>query len=158
VSRSTAKKFVPALVALLLLGASLAISGCGGSDSSQAEINEAKRAGAAHAREQIRIKQIQHELRALRHGRGGAPVPPSDGSSGSSSASGSSSCGDELSVNSVTTCPFAENVRSSYFEEIGSGSGTVYAYSPTTDQTYSMYCTGSPHECTGGNDAALYFP
>jgi hypothetical protein len=140
---------------------SLSLTACGDSGPSQEELNQAKRAGAAHAREQTRIKQIQHELQALRHGNGGgSPPPASTGGSGSSSGSGgSSTCGGELSVNSVTTCPFAENVQSAYYEEVGSGSGTVYAYSPVTERDYAMYCTpGSPHECTGGNDAAVYFP
>jgi hypothetical protein len=139
----------------------IGLAACGDSGSSQEEIDQAKQAGAAHAREQIRIKQIQHELRALRHGNGGRPPTPVPGSGSASSAGsgGASTCGGELSVNSVTTCPFAENVESAYFAEIGSGSGTVYVYSPVTNQTYAMYCTaGSPHECTGGHDAAVYFP
>jgi hypothetical protein len=138
----------------------LAVSACGGSGASQEELDQAKRAGAAHAREQARIKSIQRELRALRHGQpssAAGAVPPSSG--GSSSAGGSSNCGGELSVNSVTSCPFAENVQSAYYEEIGSGSGSVNAYSPATHRSYTMYCTdGTPHECTGGNGAALYFP
>lgn len=137
----------------------LGLATCGDSGPGQEDLNQAKRAGAAHAREQIRIKQIQHELRALRHDNSGSsPTPPAtDGSPPSSGES--STCGSGLSVNSSTTCPFAENVQSAYFEEIGSGSGTVYAFSPVTEQTYAMYCTaGSPHECTGGNNAAVYFP
>jgi hypothetical protein len=28
-----------------------------------------------------------------------------------------------------------------------------------TNRSYNMYCTGtSPHVCTGGNNAAVYFP
>jgi hypothetical protein len=35
----------------------------------------------------------------------------------------------------------------------------VSAYSPTTQQSYAMSCTaGEPHVCTGGNNAAVYFP
>ncbi len=140
---------------------SFALVACGDSGPSDAELNEAKQAGAAHAREQIRIKQIQHELRALRHGGGSGSAAPATtaGSGSSSSTAGASTCGGELSTNSVTTCPFAENVKATYFEEIGSGSGTVYVYSPVTGKSYTMYCTaGSPHECTGGNDAAVFFP
>jgi hypothetical protein len=68
------------------------------------------------------------------------------------------SCGGELEVNSDTTCPFAENVEDDYFAEIGSGSGSIEAYSPVTETFYVMYCTASPHECTGGHNAAVYFP
>ena len=54
---------------------------------------------------------------------------------------------------------FAANVEADYYSEVGSGSGSVYSYSPTTGRYYTMYCSsGSPHECTGGNDASVYFP
>jgi hypothetical protein len=69
------------------------------------------------------------------------------------------SCGGSLSVGPNTTCEFAQNVENDYYAEIGSGSGTVDSYSPAKDRYYSMYCTsGSPHECTGGNNASVYFP
>ena len=65
-------------------------------------------------------------------------------------------CGGGLSVGPNTTCGFGENVRSAYEQ---SGSSVVKATSPTTGRTYTMYCTSaSPHTCTGGNDAAVYFP
>lgn len=145
------------LVALTLVFAS-----CGDSGASQEEIEAARQQGAAKARQQAKISQIQKELRELK-GKGGSPA--AQAAAGSSPApesvpnSGSGYCGGSLSANENTTCGFAENVEQAYFEEIGSGSGTVYAYSPTTGQAYSMYCTaGSPHSCTGGNDAAVYFP
>jgi hypothetical protein len=65
-------------------------------------------------------------------------------------------CGGGLSVGPNTTCGFAENVRSAYER---SGSDVVTAYSPATGRNYTMYCTDtSPHTCTGGNNAAVYFP
>lgn len=144
---------------LLAVGAVMGLTACGDSGASQEEINQARSAGAAHAREQDRIKQIQHELRKLRRGKGSTAVPPSSVPGSSSTSAGSSACGGELSVGPTTTCPFAENVEAAYFAEIGSGSGTVVAYSPVTERTYSMYCTaGTPHVCTGGNDASVYFP
>lgn len=142
----------------------LALLACGDSGASQEELNQAKREASAHTREQLRIKNIQRELRRLRRDGGGTrasdDVVVSDtNTSATSSTSSSSTCGDGLSVNSVTTCPFAKNVQSEYYDVIGSGSGTVYAYSPVTDRGYTMYCTaGSPHECTGGKGAAVYFP
>jgi hypothetical protein len=67
-----------------------------------------------------------------------------------------SDCGGGLSVGPNTSCPFAENVHAEYDR---SGPGWINVYSPVTGRTYSMYCTGgSPHVCTGGNDAAVYFP
>lgn len=65
-------------------------------------------------------------------------------------------CGGGTSVGPNTSCGFARNVRSAYER---SGSSVVTATSPTTGRTYTMYCTsGSPHVCTGGNNAAVYFP
>jgi hypothetical protein len=64
-------------------------------------------------------------------------------------------CGNGLTVGPNTSCPFAENVRAAYQS---SGSGTLNVYSPTTGQSYRMYCTsGSPHVCTGGHGASVYF-
>jgi serine/threonine-protein kinase len=67
-----------------------------------------------------------------------------------------SPCTDGLWVNSVTTCPFAENTRSAYAES--NGSREIQAYSPVTGVTYEMTCGGSnPVVCRGGNNAAVYF-
>jgi len=64
-------------------------------------------------------------------------------------------CGGYLTAGARTSCPFAENVRAEYER---SGSGTLEVYSPTTGLTYRMYCTaGTPHVCTGGNGASVYF-
>jgi len=167
--RSSSKKLSrPPLLALV--GCSLALlgltwAGCGDSGASQEELQSARLAGAKKAREQQKIQQIQKELKALRKHGGSPPRAAVPGSSvppapeGSAPVSSSGNCGGSLSANEHTTCGFAENVENAYFEEIGSGSGTVSAYSPTKEQWYLMYCTaGSPHECTGGNDAAVYFP
>lgn len=147
-------------VALAILG--FALAGCGDSGASSEELEAARKEGAVKAHQAERIRQIQKELKALRKNGGGSGKAAAAGSpapEGSPSSSGSGNCGGSLSANSVTTCGFAENVEDAYYAEIGSGSGTVIAHSPTTGQTYSMYCTaGSPHECTGGNDAAVYFP
>jgi hypothetical protein len=151
------------LLGLTALAAlSLALTACGDSGASQDEIEAARQQGAAKARQQARISQIQKELKELKKGKAGNATAAAAGSSPApegSSSSGSGNCGGSLSANGNTTCGFAANVQQAYFEEIGSGSGTVIAYSPTTGQNYSMYCTaGSPHECSGGNDAAVYFP
>lgn len=146
----------------LAVAISLGFIACGSSGANQEELNQAKREGATQARETARIKQIQHELRKLRRGAGSGNVPvvpAGSAPSGSSTATGTSSCGGELSVGPATTCPFAENVRTAYGEELGSGSGIVYAYSPVTEKLYEMECTaGTPHVCTGGNNASVYFP
>lgn len=143
-------------------GSILALSACGGGGASKEELNQARKQAAAHVHKEVRLRKLERELRHIKKGSPGSTTTTTGGSSVPAPApapSGpSGSCGGELSVNSVTTCPFAENVMEAYFEEIGSGSGTVTAYSPTTERLYRMYCTSSPHECTGGNNAAVYFP
>ena len=65
-------------------------------------------------------------------------------------------CGGGVSVGPNTSCSFAYNVRDEYNS---SGSSVIRVFSPATGRTYTMYCTsGSPHQCTGGNNAAVYFP
>lgn len=158
-------KAIPLKFSLLglatLAALSLVLTACSDSGASQEEIEAARQQGAAKAKQQAKISQIQKELKELKKGKGGnaAAAGGSSPAPEGSSSSGSGNCGGSLSANGNTTCGFAVNVQQAYFEEIGSGSGTVVAYSPTTGQSYSMYCTaGSPHECSGGNDAAVYFP
>ena len=82
------------------------------------------------------------------------PAPATFSNCGGDAASGG------ISVNSVTSCPFAENVESAWDSSGDSGSGTVAAYSPVTGQTYTMYCTpsGTGYEvCTGGSNAYVEF-
>jgi hypothetical protein len=140
-----------------------AVSACGSSGASQDELNEARTEGASQAKQQAKIEGIEKQIKSLRHG-GHAPNRPNTYSPGTSvpnttTASSGSSCGGELSVGANTTCAFAENVENDYFSEIGSGSGSVVSYSPVTGKLYTMYCSaGEPHECTGGNNASVYFP
>lgn len=154
----------PIALVATLIAIAFALSACGNSGASKEELQEARLQGATKAHQQAKIAQIQRELKALRHGGGGAsgaPPPPSSPSPApeSTGTSTSGNCGGGLSANQYTTCGFAENVETDYYSEIGSGSGTVISYSPTTGETYSMYCTaGTPHECTGGNNAAVFFP
>jgi Glucodextranase, domain B len=87
-------------------------------------------------------------------GGNGASVYFSSGSIASAYSLGD--CGGDLSVGPNTSCAFAQNVQATYYQ---SGPGWNTVYSPVTDQTYSIYCTAnSPHVCTGGNNAAVYFP
>lgn len=72
------------------------------------------------------------------------------------SGSGETSCGGGLQVGPNTSCAFAQNVQQSYDS---SGAGEVSVYSPVTNQSYEMNCVpGDPVVCTGGNNAAVYFP
>jgi hypothetical protein len=149
-----------ALAAMGLAAVSLGLSACGSSGASQEELEAARKQGVAKARQQQKIGQIEKELKNLKKGRSdGASAAGGTASPAPESSATSGNCGGSLSVNEQTTCGFAEAVEAAYYAEVGSGSGLVYAYSPTTQREYSMYCTaGSPHECTGGNNAAVYFP
>lgn len=147
---------VPFIATLALLA-----SGCGG--SSEGEIERARNEGAEQARQSERIERLREEVGEL-NGKGGGTgssgSPSSGGSSSGSSGSvaggATSTCGDGVSVGPNTSCPFAFRVADAYRS---SGSSVVDVYSPVTGKTYTMTCTsGSPHVCTGGNDASVYFP
>jgi hypothetical protein len=143
---------VTILIAGALLGSGFATVGCGEDSPSQAELREARLQGAQAAR----LRELERKLRQQERSRadgGAAPhAPPSPGVPQNGNRS---SCGGDLTVGPNTSCPFAESVRSAY-----PGSDTPFeVYSSVTGQTYTMRCsTGSPHVCTGGNDASVYFP
>jgi hypothetical protein len=139
-------------------------AGCGGSSEISPEQvasikTEAKRElqGEQRQREAARrLRDLERELRRLKREK--APPPANGGGSSGGGSAGSSStgssCGGGISVNSVTTCPFAANVAAAFYD---SGPGTVYATSPVTGQTYAMSCSGGVTTvCTGGNGAAVY--
>ncbi len=87
-------------------------------------------------------------------GSSGGSTGGGGSSGGGSSSAASISCGDGLSVNNHTSCPFARAVRDAY--ESSGGEATVVAYSPVTNQAYTMTCTsGIPTVCRGGNDAVV---
>lgn len=152
-------------LSLLVAVAALPAVGCGGNDE---DVERARQEGAREARLQERQKEQRRRQRELEKklkdleerqkngsgggSSGGTPAPPAGGSSGGKD------CGGGLSVNSVTSCAFAENVRAAY-RAAGGGTVTVDVYSPTTDKTYAMTCSGgSPHVCVGGNSARVEFP
>jgi hypothetical protein len=58
----------------------------------------------------------------------------------------------------VTSCPFAENVRDQYVHEpLRATTVTLNAFSPVTDQSYLMTCTGNHVvTCRGGISAVVY--
>ena len=146
-------------------GAAAGLSACGGSGDSEPsaeqvasikrEVLREERAKRRAEEAEQELKKLRGEVEKLKKGRvpraaapGGGSTPPG-GSSG-----GSSACGNGVSVNSVTTCPFAANVAAAFYAD---GPGTVYASSPVTGQTYAMQCSGGvPTVCTGGNGAAVY--
>lgn len=146
-------------------GAAVALSACGGDDSQPSaeqvasikrEVLREERAKQRAEKAERELKQLRREVEKLKKRRVPRAAPQVDGGSSSSggSSSGSSACGNGISVNSVTTCPFAVNVAAAFYAD---GPGTVYASSPVTGQTYAMQCSGGvPTVCTGGNGAAVY--
>lgn len=164
------KHLMLCLSALLCMGA---LSACGGDDADQQrlqaeQIAQAEADGRREARAEQRAKDAADEANKLRRQvdelrRAQARRDKSRGSTSPSPAprtpapttTGSTSCGDGLSVNAVTTCPFARNVRDAYGES--GGSPVLDVYSPATKQTYTMRCAGGlPTVCSGGNGAAVY--
>lgn len=65
-------------------------------------------------------------------------------------------CSPGIQVNETTSCPFALNVADALGTSL---SGTVTAYSPTTEQWYDMTCTAIAWDmttCTGGRNAVVH--
>jgi len=88
-----------------------------------------------------------------------APAPAASAPAGASQDCGSPADQGGISVNAVTSCPFAENVESAW--ESSGDASSVTAFSPATGLTYTMSCTasGTGYEvCTGGNNAYVEFP
>ena len=73
-------------------------------------------------------------------------------------------CDQNISVNSDTSCPFAEKVFVAYSHAYSANGEQseeeVSAYSPTTHRNYSMDCTteGVTVDCSGGDNAFVTFP
>lgn len=93
-----------------------------------------------------------------------ASVGSTPAASAASNNAGLRPCDPNISANSATSCPFAENVFRAYWHNYTSNGqqseAIVSAYSPTTEQSYSMDCTteGTAVECSGGNNAFVTFP
>lgn len=151
------------LIVSLALALALAISlaSCGGSDeTSQEELDRAREEGAQQARQAERVRALEEDLERLEGGgtagAGGSGTTGGSAAGGTPTGSGLKPCGGDVSAGPNTSCPFALNVASTYRS---TGSGVIDVYSPTTDRTYTMTCTsGSPHVCTGGNNASVHFP
>lgn len=156
------------------------LAGCGGSsddDEPSAKevlaLQQAREQGRKEAQDEARAKKLardaaalRKEVAELRKGSKGEKGKSSSGSSSSAAAAapkpaatggGTKSCGGGITVNSVTSCEFAQNVRDEYYRS--GGSSSISAYSPATGQTYSLSCSGSSATtCSGGNGAQVIFP
>ena len=144
----------------LVAALAILVAGCGDDGASEEELRDARN----DARQEERLKQLEREAKERDRGRPSTPPgdddanpPPPSSSPPPSSGGGQRACGGGVSAGPNTSCVFAREVRRAY--EAGGGSSTVEAYSAATGQTYTMTCTsGSPHVCTGGNNATVYFP
>ncbi|MGI8557004.1 MAG: hypothetical protein ACR2ND_01635 [Solirubrobacteraceae bacterium] len=91
-------------------------------------------------------------------------VAPAPAPQPSASPPGMSSCDQNISVNSATTCPFADNVFAAYAQDVqqtgGPESVVVYAYSSATGQTYTDACNYSSSTqvvlCSHGSDLVQF--
>jgi hypothetical protein len=84
---------------------------------------------------------------------------PAASSEPSASTSGGGSCGSGISINSNTSCQFAQNVVDDYMSEAEAGSPgslAVQAYSPVTGKNYTDTCTYTSSNgmvsCSHGSD------
>jgi hypothetical protein len=140
------------LAVLGLVSAMLVGCGGGGDDNiSSQDVQQAAAAAVKKAQQQQKLKDLEKQVNELKKSQSGetAATGPSSSSSG-----GSTDCGNGISVNSNTSCAFAQYVAEGYR---ATGDSVIRAYSPVTDDTYAMTCSGSnPTVCRGGNDAAVY--
>jgi hypothetical protein len=153
---------------IVVLIASVAVSACGGGGASQEEIARAEKHGRQYRAEKEKERRLEREIDELKKERQRekkqeqkqrrTPTTPSATAQVAAPESERTSCGGSLEVGPDTTCGFAENVRAEYEYEIGTGPGTVLAYSEANDELYEMNCTAAPHECTGAISASVYFP
>lgn len=152
-----------AVVAVLALA--LLVSACGSSDTAskqadqQAQLAAARADGARTARQDERLRQLEQQVREKKSGGSGTSTPSSPPPSVPSQETPCPGTTD-LTVGPSTSCAFAQNVRDSYNASgAAGGANNFQVFSPTTNQTYSMFCTGgTPHRCTGGNNASVTFP
>jgi hypothetical protein len=118
---------------------------------------------ARHARAEQVARQRAARRAAARRAATPAPtttaVPASPPAT--SSPSSGTDCGDGLTAGPATSCPFAQNVRTAW-EATPGETNTVSAWSPVTNQWYTMSCgpqdSGDGILCTGvGADNSVWW-
>lgn len=127
---------------------------------SEQDLQNARREGAQQAHLQAKLHHLRQQVNKA-SGDSTTTVqattpPPSP--SGTSTV-GNADCGGELTTGPHTSCPFAQNVRRTYFAQ-GGGNITITAFSPVTGQSYTMTCVLGDGivGCTGPQGIAAYFP
>jgi hypothetical protein len=153
--------------AVLAIAVSLLLSGCGG--ASDADLAKAKAAGASEQAAQQKektqrddqaklvaeVKKLQNDAAAAKKQAATAAAAAATKAATAATQAQGTSCGNNLSVGTNTSCAFAQQVETSYYSW---GAGTNFTvWSPVTSQWYTMNCTaGLPIVCRGGNNALVY--
>jgi hypothetical protein len=146
------------------------LAACGGG-ASKAEIAEAEKHGRQEKAEKEKERKLEREIQKLKDERreekkrkkekqtqpdhGAAPEPSAPPAPSTPSGT---DCGEGVVAGPETSCGFALETRNEYETYIGSGPGTVEAYSDANETWYSMTCTAAPHACSGAISATVYFP
>jgi hypothetical protein len=169
------------VVVALLVCAGFSVTACGGSSgpSQSEQIAQARREGEKLRAEKVKEHSLEHKLEKLerenaqekkqlkekeRHEKKQAeeahtPLTPAPSPSAPEpSPPSGTDCGDGVIAGPETSCGFALNTAAEYEAQIGSGSGTIEAYSEANEEVYSMFCTAAPHECSGAISATVFFP
>lgn len=145
----------------------LALTACGGGGVSPGEAVRLKKQGAEHVHKEERLRKLEKEVKHLKKkGSSSTTVtaPTAESPPVEPSAPSLQACDQNISANSATSCPFAENVFVAYWEDwesYGEQTSTyIVAYSPTTEESYGMTCAfdGTTVSCSGGNEAFVTFP
>jgi hypothetical protein len=119
--------------------------------------------GANHAQKQAQAAQAKSPGANSQQGQASAPATSSS-QPPSSSPSGLTPCDQNISVNSNTSCPFANNVFNQYAiatQSAGApGSYAVFAFSPNTGQSFTDNCnynaTNQIVLCSHGSDLVQF--
>jgi hypothetical protein len=169
------RTLVRSAVCLLAGGAlALGVGACGGTSADQQRLQDEQTARAIaaakhEARTQERIRQAHREAARIRRELAKAKKQATGGTASvsstavtasgvtSTSTSGAGrSCGEGVTANSVTSCPFALRVKAAYTNQ---GGPSVQVYSPVTQRTYTMTCSpgGAQVTCRGGDNAVVSF-
>jgi ATP/maltotriose-dependent transcriptional regulator MalT len=167
--------FRPALV--VVFGMTLLLSGCSqGSfestlaqaktdaaqaqtkkDAAQAQTQAAQVQKDTQASLTAQVKKLQEAAaQAAKVKAAAAKAAATKKTAAASAPSEVTACGGNLSAGANTTCSFAANVESTYYQS-GGGFSTFDVYSPVTGLFYTMSCVpGVPTVCRGGNSAVVY--
>jgi hypothetical protein len=143
------RKIIAGAASALAIVAAGAVAGCSGGTTTVREVPVAASSSAHAATPAPAATKTVTAPAASTPARPAAPAPAAP-------AAGLANCGSPpdqggISVNSHTSCPFAENVRSAW--ESSGGASSVTAYSPVTGMTYTLSCsaTGTGYEvCSSG--------